>query len=297
MRNINFESCTKKGRVTRDLTERFKLLHDRFIAIALDYTYYINSDLRDHTIYDLRDNIIYRLYSARFHFKLLLEQHHRVEGLLKELYIRDAADVLHGGYKVSNIIDQSTKEVYSLFDSMIYHICSIYDYLFRLVNFTNGKTIASQPKWNLFKHDKNLKKFVYCSKDIIPKLTEIDTEFVYPLIKHRSHLIHTSKETGSFKMNFKLGGDNFKAKFLATQKFKTHFTEITKEFGDIDLTVKFVSLWLIDKAIVTITEVLFELRADMERNQKIPHGQIVMLGSDNTIQSPSSSYWGDKSKI
>ena len=67
------------------LTKRFKILEDRFLAIAMDYKHYIDSTITDNEIFRLRDNVLSRLYSARFHFQLLLEYHHRVENRLKNL--------------------------------------------------------------------------------------------------------------------------------------------------------------------------------------------------------------------
>jgi len=61
-----------------------------------------------------------------------------------------------------------------------------------------------------------------------------------------------------------------------------------------DFTIKYASVWLIGKAIQTTTEILFELRDDMKRNQKVPHGMFVLLGPNNTIQPASTPYWGQK---
>jgi hypothetical protein len=277
-----------------NLTKRFKLLHDRFLAIAMDYKHYIDPTMNDHEVFKLRDNVLYRLYSARFHFQLLLEYHHRVENRLKELYNKNPKELFQGGFEIMNIQEQSTKEIYSLFDSMIYHLCSIFDYLFRLINFSHSKTIVNNPKWNLFQTDKNLKNYIYCSKELIPKLKEFDDKFVYPLIKHRSHLIHTENDTGEFKLTFNLGGDNFNAKFQATSLLKNNFPELMQEHTDKDFTIKYASVWLIGKAIQTTTEILFELRDDMQRNQKVPHGMFVLLGPNNTIQPASTPYWGQR---
>ena len=277
------------------LSQRFKMLYDRFLAIAMDYKHYIDYSMNDHEIYKLRDNILYRLYSARFHFQLLLEYHLRVESRLKDLYKRNPAELFQVGFEANGIAEQSTREIYSLFDSMLYHLCSIYDYLFRLLNFCHGQTIVDNPKWNIFREYKNLKSFIYCSKEILPKLQAIDESFVYPLIRHRSHLIHTENDTGEFKLTFNIGGDNFNSKFHATKLFIQNFPEIQKGNEGFDLTIKFVSFWLIDKTIKTTTEILFELKEDMIRNKKIPHGMMVLYDEQTHRMLPASTpYWGDR---
>lgn len=277
-----------------NLTKRFKLLSDRFLAIAMDYKHYIDSSMADDEIYKLRDNIQYRFYSARFHFQLLLEHHSQIEHRLKNLFTKDSKVFFQGGFELMTIQDQSTKEIYSLFDSMIYHLCSIFDYLFRLINYTYGKTILKNPKWNIFQNDKNLKNYLYCSKEIIPRLQEFDSIFVYPLIKHRSHLIHTANDTGEFRLTFNLGGDNFNSKFQATELFIKNFPEINKNNENCEFTIKYASFWLIDKTLKITTEILFELRDDMVRNKKIPHGNFVILGQNNSIEPMSTLMWGNR---
>jgi hypothetical protein len=280
--------------VFKQLTERFKLLQNRFLAIAMDYKHFISSEIKDYEIYNLRDNVLYRLYSARFHFQLLLEYHYRVEQRLKELFNRNPEELFQGGFELMAIKEQSTKEIYSLFDSMMYHLCSIYDYLFRLINYTHGKEILDKPKWNRFRDQKNQKEFIYCSKELIPVLEKIDKEFVYPLIGHRSHLIHTQNDTGDFTLTFNLGEDKINTSFFATKLFRQNFSEIQVGNENHELTIKYAGFWLIDKTIKTITEALFELREDMIRNKRIPHGMFVLLGPDNSIQPASSPWWGDR---
>ena len=276
------------------LNKRFEIINNRFLAIAMDYKHYIDSTINDNEVYKLRDNVIYRLQSSSFHFQLLLNHHHIVENRLKELYKQCPEKILKNSFELMAIQEQSTKEIYSLFDSLIYHLCSIYDYLFRLINFSHGKTIVKNPKWNLFKSEKNYKSYEFCSKEIIPKLDELDKIFVYPLIKHRSHLIHTENDIGDFKLTFNLGGDNFNAKYKATKLFIENFPLILNKTNEAEFTIKYASIWLIDQTIITTTDILFELREDMIRNKKISHGMFVLLGSDNTVEAMSSPFWGDR---
>lgn len=276
------------------LSSRLNLLQNRFLAVAMDYKHYIKDEINDDEIYKLRDNVQYRLYSARFHFKLLLEHHNRVHQRAKELYLKDPFFILNSSMEKMYFQMQATKEAYSLFDSIIYHLCSIYDYLFRLINFVHGKTIAKNPKWNLFKNDKNLKFFEMCSKEIIPKLEEIDNTFVYPLIKHRSHLIHTANDVGTFNIKSSLGKDDFKIVFNVTELFISHFPTIIENENNKDISIKRACLWLIDQTIKTTTEILFELRDDMKRNKKQEHGMTVSIGKDFSIQPISNSYWGER---
>lgn len=276
------------------LSKRFNLLNDRFLAVAMDYKYYIDSTITDHEIYKLRDNVIYKLQSAKFHFQLLLEYHDRIEYHLDEIYKTNPKAIIQNEKEFVILQHQSIREIYSIFDSMIYHLCSIFDYLFRLINFAHNIEIAENPKWNLFQTRRNLKDYMFCSEKMVEKLQIFDQNFVYPLIKHRSYLIHTENDLGEFTLTINLKDKNFDAKFMSTELFKNHFPEIVKENKNTEMTIKYSALWLIDKTIINATEILFELSEDMKRNKKIEFGLFVRIGENNTMESPSTPYWGDR---
>lgn len=277
------------------LDERFRLLSKRFQAIAMDYKYYIKSDVSDFEIYKLRDNVIFRMHSARFHFELLLMYHNHVERRFAELYKSDIADVWRDGIKTTLLHKQCTEEAYSIFDSLMYHLTSTFDYLFRLINFTYGKEMANQPKWNLFKTKRNLRDFVFCSKEIIPDLEIIDADFAYPLLQHRSHLIHTENDMGDFRLDVNSAGTTFNVKFFATKLFKENFPQLEKDHPNTDFTIKYASIWLMDKTIKSLTEVLFDLSEDLKRNKKPQPYVSAYLADDGTMHSPSIAFWGDRS--
>lgn len=275
-----------------ELEDKFLRLHNRFIAVAMDYKYYINPQIDDHEIYKLRDNVIFRLQSARFHFQLLLQHQFYIEHTIKEIHTSQHK-VLNGGPQLQIYQMQATEEIYSLFDSLVYHLCSNFDYLFILINFIHGKTNLAQPKWNLFRSDKNLKNNIYCTKELIDALDILDQKFVYPLIKHRSYLIHNEYAIGALQLVL----NDFKTRFLATETLKEHFPELSKEFGEKDISISFAAKWLIEKTFETITEVLFEVRDDMIRNRKQVQPVFFSLGPNNTMQSSSVHYWGKRDDI
>lgn len=275
-----------------EIKDKFIRLHNRFLAVAMDYRYYINPNISDQEIYRFRDNVIFRLQSARFHFQLLLQHHHSVEHSIKEIH-NNQYQILNGGLQLQIYKIQGTQEIYSLFDSLVYHLCSNFDYLFTLINFIHGKTSLNQPKWNLFRSDKNLKNCLYCSKELIEALMVLDEKFVYPLIKHRSYLIHNEYAIGEHQIVL----NDLKTRFLVTDALKNHFPELTTEFKEQEMSIGFAAKWLIDKTFETITEVLFEVRDDIERNRKQVLPLFFSLGPNNTMQSPSLNYWGDRQNI
>ena len=61
-------------RALRSLDERNKVLHDSLITLGIDYTNKIIGDFSDDKdkIFRLRDRILYRRNSLRFHLTLLI---------------------------------------------------------------------------------------------------------------------------------------------------------------------------------------------------------------------------------
>ena len=271
--------------VLEELHQKFLRLHNRFLAVAMDYKFYINPNISDHEIYKLRNNIIFRLESAKFHFELLLNHHNYIELNIGEIHTSQKS-VFNGGLELQIYQERATKEIYSLFDSLVYHLCSNFDYLFRLINFIHGQEELAQPKWNLFRTSKNIKTNVYCSAELINALVILDEKFVYPLIKHRSFLIHTEYAVGGLKIVLK----DLKTRFLVTDTLKNHFPELTKEFGEQEMSINFAANWLIAKTFETITEVLFEVRDDIKRNRKNVEPIFFSLGKNNTMESSSVHY-------
>ncbi len=291
-RNKTMLDIQNPHEVLEELHQKFLRLHNRFLAVAMDYKFYINPNISDHEIYKLRNNIIFRLESAKFHFELLLNHHNYIELNIGEIHTSQKS-VFNGGLELQIYQERATKEIYSLFDSLVYHLCSNFDYLFRLINFIHGQEELAQPKWNLFRTSKNIKTNVYCSAELINALVILDEKFVYPLIKHRSFLIHTEYAVGGLKIVLK----DLKTRFLVTDTLKNHFPELTKEFGEQEMSINFAANWLIAKTFETITEVLFEVRDDIKRNRKNVEPIFFSLGKNNTMESSSVHYWGERNHI
>jgi hypothetical protein len=57
---------------------RLNGLYHGFHALSLDYGYYIENTWGGHKIDELRDNVLYRLFSSVFHCELLLREHNQI---------------------------------------------------------------------------------------------------------------------------------------------------------------------------------------------------------------------------
>lgn len=95
------------------------------MALAMDYKHYIDNSIRDNKIYTLRDNINYRLYSAKFHLEILFNHIRNIEkNVENQTIIRNPNQV-----PIESFIPIYMQQITSLFDSFIYHTISVFDYI------------------------------------------------------------------------------------------------------------------------------------------------------------------------
>lgn len=288
MENDNLFDFVYDNNESIKLEEKFDLLKDRFHKLTMTYNHHLitnDDNFRDNLkIYSYGDNVLFRLKSVRFHFNLLMICQGTFENNLKNI------SMSYNPLTYMNYERMGTEELYSLFDSMVYHICSIFDYLFSLINFIHAKEKLNNPKWNLFRTDKNIKKNMYCSAEMIEALTKIDDNFVFPLIQYRSNLIHTRYEIGVLHC---IHQDN-KSKFLVTETFKNHFPEFAKEIGNQTTTLAYAAKWLLDMSFKNITEVLFEVRDDIYRNKEMTNKIFLTLKETSSLETVLQKMWGER---
>src|SRR5688572_4025268 len=120
------------------ITSRLRLLSDRFLAVAMDYKHYVDSSFKEDRIYALRDNVQYRLSSARLHLELLLRQHMWIQKRLEKSFEKDPSTVTGNYFPFNPHFYIYQQEVSSILDSFVYHISSVFDYISTLTNYISG---------------------------------------------------------------------------------------------------------------------------------------------------------------
>lgn len=285
-----------------NLDEEFKrlrqmetMLESRFMAVAMDYQHYIDNSWGQEQIYKLRDNVLYRFFSARLHTEILLRQHFAIEHRFNELLKKDPNKVLAQYHPSNPLFDQTEKEISSIFDSILYHIVSIFDYLSTLTNYICGdkKNRHDTLMWTqLAKSSRDLKNH-FGSKPIAQIVRDLDNQYVSRLYDHRSFLIHRRADLSRYSFLFELGNQSkIKARFIASDKFTKQFKELKTLTEENYLTTNYVVFWLLQKTIVKVTDLLFGLKKEMESNPQVPFG---MFGfhdpKTNRLLPVSTAYW------
>src|SRR5690606_25785129 len=74
------------GLEMQKIKEEFAVIDGNMIAIALDYKYYLNPHFREKDIYELRDNISYRLRATNLHVDILANILNSLDKELTHIY-------------------------------------------------------------------------------------------------------------------------------------------------------------------------------------------------------------------
>lgn len=285
-----------------DLNEEFKklnynlsLLQRRFIAVAIDYTHYIDNSWGQEEIFKLRDSIIYRFFSTKLHTELLIRQHFVIESRFEELFKADPQKIFGDHYPSNPHFDQSEKEISSIFDSFLYHLVSVFDYLGTLINYICGppSNKLDTLKWTNLTRSSRDKTSYFGNKPIAEKIKELDNNFVNKLYSYRSILIHEKAELSRYSFNVHLEKESkFSANFIATDRLTKQFPELKKMSIDNNITTRYVAFWIMNMAITTVTELLFALKNEMELNPKVPFGMFGFHDAKTNRLVPASGfYW------
>lgn len=281
------------------LQKRFTVLTNRFMAVTLDYKHYVDNTFNNERIIELRDNVIYRLFSSRFHIQLLLQQQKEIKVKCIKMLNDGKFDLIQGIGPVHPLHDHFKKEVSSIFDSLLYHIVSSFDFTSSLINYiyTSKNDKQNNYKWTtLVRKARSEDNILY--PDTIKKAIILhDNQFVNKLYDYRSQIIHEKGDLNEFVYNvlFDFSSNrksSLRTGFVATPKFIKNFPELKKLTKKDVLSTSYVSFWLLNSAIDHITDLLFAIKYDLETIEKPPGGMFVMQDpTTNKISSVSIAYW------
>jgi hypothetical protein len=277
------------------------IVHEGFMALAMDYGYHINNifgQSKDgkHEIYELRDNINYRIKSANLHFYLLLIRKLEIEHRFAKM-LEDNPNIFNGFIMGNPHFEMAADEIMALYDSIIFHLSSCFDYLAMLTQFVFGKNSETKLQWiTLVKHCYN-QKSEFANRKFIQNIKTVDADFVSKFNDYRAELIHRKKSTSFANVSWQLNSGKVITKFQCSEKIKTNLKKIIDK--DLNYCVSYASSEMIKQTLFKIAYVLNGMHDEFRENynQQAPilnNGgiQIISISPEtNFAESPSLSYW------
>ena len=283
-----------------EINDLIKVVFNGFMAVAFDYAYHVNNSFvktdGKQMIYELRDNIHYRLQSSQQHFYLLLRQKFEIEQRFSEM-LKNNPKVFEGFFMGNPYFDRAADEMMSIYDSVIFHLSSSFDYLAMLVQFVFGQNPQKNLQWI------TMVKFCYSedsdftNKKFRDNIKKVDNEFVSKFNDYRAELIHRKKSTSFANVSWKVMSGDVRAEFICSDKIKVSLKKLLDKEKDYCIT--YVVNILIKESILKLANVMEGIHDEFRENYN-PHSpimktdgfQIVSMNPDTKYaESPALDYW------
>tara|TARA_R110001606_G_scaffold398855_2_gene579277 strand:+ start:38 stop:967 length:930 start_codon:yes stop_codon:yes gene_type:complete len=284
-----------------EIEKLISIVFNGFMATAMDYGYHINSTFikteeGKKSIYELRDNINYRLNSAKLHFYLMLSRQIEIERRFKGMLEKDPT-VFNGFIMGNPHFEFAADEIMSIYDSVIFHLSSSFDYVAMLMQFVFGKNPESKLQWiTLAKHSySNTSEF--SKRGFTENIKSVDRNFVSKFNDYRAELIHRKKSSSFTNLTWELKSGRVKTQYKCSDKIKSNFKKIIDK--EKNYCVTYITYLAIRESVLNIGKVLEGINNEFRENYH-PHSPIMSKGGFQIIsmnpetkiaESPALSYW------
>jgi hypothetical protein len=271
------------------LNSQFNSISKKMMALAMDYKTYIDGNVKNNDIYDLRDSMLYRLNAAKFHLEILTGITSNTD-LELTAYYRNSPD---SQLRLNMHFENRVNQISYLSDSLIFHLVSGFDYMSNLVEYICGNNKKKKLMWTQLAKSVRDKNNRYHTLTIADTIDQLDREFVGKLYDHRSYIIHITKDKNASTFIIQVMEAKCETHIFSSQKFNNQFKELKSLSKDLNLTIEFVLFWLINKSVNSFVEILFSLKHYMENNKTVKIPFMILKGPNNDMLPISGPYWKD----
>lgn len=214
-------------------------------------------------IFILKDNVHYRVFSLIHQYLIFLRELNYAEQYLQDLYQKDPK--LFSAFFITGnpYFEKVELEISSVFDNIVFQLSSVFDYISHLICYICKGDKSKTLYWTKLTSSAFGQGNEFSNLDIRKIITEIDSSFVGRLYDYRSRLLHNKKDQHTFNGTVKLNNFNFDLKILASETSLKHFKAIRNEFPEGQITLTFLSSWLIKKSFIDIEKILYALRIEI----------------------------------
>jgi hypothetical protein len=272
------------------MNKQFNSIGKKMMAVAMDYKTYIDGNVKDDDIYDLRDSMLYRLNAAKFHLEILTGITSNTDLELTNYY-RNSPD---SQFRLNIHFEDRVNQVSYLSDSLIFHLVSGFDYMSNLVEYICGDNKKKKLMWTQLAKSVRDKNNRYNTLTISNTIDQLDREFVGKLYDHRSYIIHTTKDKRATSFKIQVKEARCETHIFSSKKFNNQFKELKSQSDDLNLTIEYVLFWLINKSVDSFIEILFSLKHYMENNKQVKIPFMILKGPNNEILPISGPYWKEE---
>jgi hypothetical protein len=253
----------------RDREKEFKRIDDRtdalrkgFTILSLEYEYYTKDTKGHEKLLELKENIVYRFFSAIYHLQLMLQQHPLIAKRFTDHFIKNPRSFEKHAPKHREY-SYAERQISALFDSVIYHLSSIYDYMSIFINFICIKDRDKTPKWTQMCQIARQSPQILRNEKMAEVILVLAQDLVSKLYKYRSRLIHEKADV--CRILVIRTGSQFEPYFTCTETVRKLFGKYVQE-NDADYAITFMSMILIHETAQQVAVLTETLRRCIKQN-------------------------------
>jgi len=216
-------------------------------------------------IFLLKDNVHYRLFSLVHQYLIFLRELGSAEDYLKQLHKKDPQGF--NSFLFGNpYFEKVELELSSVFDSIVFQLSSVFDYLSHLICYICKKNKSNTLYWTKLASTARGQNNEFSNLDIRNVIDSLDRSFIGKLYDYRSRLLHNRRDKHEFTTELKFKDLNFNIKVLASDDSLKHFKLIRSTHPNEDITLTYLSYWLVKQSFIEIEKILDGLRNEILKN-------------------------------
>jgi len=233
-------------------------LSDNLIGVGVDHINKIVGDLSDYDIYHLRDNIMYRVHSIRFHLVLLLRtrQHNEVK--------------IHSGHPHKAILMNAQRdEQMAVFESIVFHSCSLFDYLGNIVDYVAAGHKRKKLQWRGAAKAARDKNNPLHNSPLATTIDKHSRQWIDKLYDYRSDLIHFKSDPCDVIYTHTGRDGKHEIIVFAPSRFVKSIAVLREKSKTHKLSLLFAAFWLVEYSTNSTLDIIGDLREHMEMNRRV----------------------------
>ncbi|MEY8019271.1 hypothetical protein AB8P51_00430 [Muriicola sp. SD30] len=268
----SFYDINDKNGDYQEISASIRRILNGLKAMAMIYHDYSDDIDSFDRIHELKDNLGYRLKSAEHHYLLLLNEYLAKENEISAV-LKNDPKLFQVNFVGRNQVTQKVEEeLAAIFDSLIYHLNSTFDYLAHITSYICMKEIKNTVSWM------KLKKFAFAKGNelsilwIKKTIIKVNNDFVASLYDYRSRLIHTKRDVHPI-IAYKSNGAEVTQLYLsASDVAKKFFKKSLAKFdSDRGISLSFLASTLIRDTLTNIELMLDALVYEINVASNFPN--------------------------
>ena len=227
--------------------------------IGIHYMSKISGRIADDEMVKIRNSVGFRAGAIRTHLITLVRMHNRHNNIIKESEEDPAI-----------YFDVLARRQFAIFDSIIFHSCSLLDYVGYLMRFICTSGDQQKKGWmdvigSFRDTDTNLSDCIAA-----PIALHYNSQWIEKLFEYRANLIHYRAEVGGSHITADFEKMDYVLKTYTPSRLVRMIHPLSEKSNGEKVPLLYTSFWLSENAFSVVIDILKNIRQVVEYNIKKP---------------------------